>query len=207
MFDFWFDQGNLPFTIALAVMLALAALQILGLGDILEGEGDVDSAGEGAVDNGLMSLLGLGRLPFLIWFMLLLLVFGLIGLSGQQLIAALTGGGLSEWIAAPLAAVVAFPITGALARPIAAILPADESSAVALEHLIGRFAEIQIGTAAQGSPARARVVDVHGLAHNVMVEPDNVGQVFRTGETVLLVRREQGVFKAVTRGDTYLPRL
>ena len=211
MFDFWLSPSNLPFAVAIAVMLFLAMLQIIGLGELIDSDGDGDIAGDGAVDgafdSGLLSLLGLGRVPFLIWLMLLLLTFGIIGASGQQLMEALTGNMLSAWLAAPLAAVAALPLTGAIARPLARILPTDESSAVSPDQLVGRFAEIQIGTAAQGSPARARVVDSFGQAHNIMVEPDNAGQSFRTGEQVLLVRRERGVFKAVARGDEYLPRL
>ena len=40
-----------------------------------------------------------------------------------------------------------------------------------------------------------------------MVEPDSADQVFQTGESVLLVKREGEIFKAFTRGDFYLPRL
>lgn len=40
-----------------------------------------------------------------------------------------------------------------------------------------------------------------------MVEPDNPGQIFEEGEQVLLVRRENDVFRAVSRGDHKLPQL
>ncbi|GAM05925.1 OB-fold-containig protein [Novosphingobium sp. MBES04] len=40
-----------------------------------------------------------------------------------------------------------------------------------------------------------------------MLEPDNAGQTFVTGERVLIVRREGDLFKAIARGDHYLPRL
>ena len=204
MFEFWLSGANTPFTVALGLMILLAVLQFVGLSDMIDGDAD---AGDIDAEAGLLSILGIGRLPFLAWLMLLLLVFGLIGLSGQQLIASFIGEPLSAWLAAPLAGLAALPITGILARPLAAILPKDETTAVSPDQLVGRFATIQIGTAAPGSPARAKVTDVHGQGHNIMVEPDNAGQSFAEGETVLLVRREDGVFKAITRGDTYLPRL
>jgi hypothetical protein len=40
-----------------------------------------------------------------------------------------------------------------------------------------------------------------------MVEPDNPGQVFEEGEQVLLVRRDDNCFRAISRGDSHLPRL
>lgn len=213
--EFWTAPENWPFAVALAVMLLLAIVQFIGLGDMLGGDGDADldadldadAGGEAGLDGGLLALLGIGRMPLLMWLMIALTVFGLVGYSGQQLMVALTGGMLSAWLAAPLAAVAALPLTGLIARPIAAIMPRDETTAVSLDSLVGRFATISVGTASTGSPARATVKDVHGLSHNIMVEPDNDGQVLRTGESILLVRREKGVFRAISRGDTYLPRL
>jgi hypothetical protein len=84
-------------------------------------------------------------------------------------------------------------------------MPRDETTAIDLVALIGREAEIVIGRAAKGSPARARVVDHFGQTHYVMVEPDNDGQTFGEGERILLVRQEGENFRAITRGDTYLP--
>jgi hypothetical protein len=40
-----------------------------------------------------------------------------------------------------------------------------------------------------------------------MVEPDNDGQTFGEGERILLVRQEGENFRAITRGDAYLPQL
>jgi hypothetical protein len=208
------DPNNLPFSVALAVMLLLALVQIAGLGDMLGGDADADAdididadaSGHMAIDAGLLSLIGIGRVPFLMWLMLLLTAFGLIGMAGQQVLHSITGGTLNVWIASALALVAALPVTGLLARPLAAILPRDETSAVTLDSLVGREAEIVIGTAMRANAARARVHDVHGLAHYVMVEPDADEQKFVEGERILLVRREGDIFNAIARGDHYLPR-
>ena len=61
--------------------------------------------------------------------------------------------------------------------------------------------------ATPGSPARAKVLDVHGHPHFVMVEPDNDGQQFNSGEKLLLVRRNGDLFKAISQGGQNLPRL
>lgn len=204
MIDQLLDPNNLPFAVSLALMLMVALVQLVGLSHVMGADGhdgDVD------LDGGLLSLIGLGRLPLLMWLLLLLAMFGLIGLAGQQLVAAFIGHALDPWLAAPLAGLAALPLTGALARPLAAILPHDETTAVSVDTLVGREAELVIGRASPGNPARARVSDMHGLAHHVMVEPDSEDQVFVEGERVLLVRREGDIFKAITRGDHRLPRL
>ncbi|MEL7518948.1 MAG: OB-fold-containig protein, partial [Pseudomonadota bacterium] len=77
------------------------------------------------------------------------------------------------------------------------LLPQDETSAVGLDTLVRRDAEIQIGTARRGSPARSKVIDVFGHPHFVMVEPHNPDTVMSEGQTVLLVRREGETFFAV----------
>jgi len=41
----------------------------------------------------------------------------------------------------------------------------------------------------------------------VMVEPDNAGQVLEEGEAILLVRRENHLFRAISHGDHYLPKI
>lgn len=196
-----------PFAVALALMLMLAVLQLVGVGDLLGGDADVDVDGDVAVDAGLLSLIGLGRVPFLMWLMLLLTVFAVIGLAGQEFLAALTGHPWSAWVVGPVAGVVSLPVAGAIARPLGRIIPHDETTAIDVTALVGRRAEIVIGTARQGNPARAKVTDHFGQVHHVMVEPDNPDQQFEQGETILLVRREGELFKAIARGDHYLPRL
>lgn len=203
--------GSLPFSVALALMLMFALLQIVGAGDFLGGDADVDVHGgvhaHGGLDAGLLSVLGIGRVPFLMWLMLLLTVFGLVGISAQELLLALTGQTWSAWLVAPVVGLAALPITGALSRGLGRIIPQDETTAIDVSMLVGREAEILVGTAAVGNPARGRVFDHYGQAHNVMVEPDMADQRFVQGEKVLLVRREGDLFKAIARGDHYLPRL
>ena len=89
-----------------------------------------------------------------------------------------------------------FPVVGALARPLARILPHDETSAVETQTLLGRRGQVIDGVARGGSPARVRVRDVHGHPHHLMVEPHEPSGELRAGEEVLLVRREGDLFYA-----------
>lgn len=209
MFEFWLANENLPFAGAGFLLIGLMLLQFSGLTDFAP---DIDTDMDGQVDglgaaDGLLSFLGLGRLPLMIWLALFLLLFMIIGYAGQQTLQGITGSLLSPWFAGPLAALLGIPATAILARPLARIMPKDETTAVSIDSLIGRFAVLGTGTAKPGSPARAKVIDIHGHPHFVMVEPDNDGQQFTSGEKLLLVRRNGDLFKAISQGGQHLPRL
>lgn len=192
--------ANLPFVIALGLLALIALLQVTGLGDVIEDAGDFDTADgldAGGFGAALTALLGLGRVPLMIWTASLLLIFGMTGLIGQAWIADLFGAPLPAGWAMLAAAGAALPLNSLAARPLGAIMPRDETTAILLDELVRRDAEIQIGTARAGSPARAKVIDIHGQAHFVMVEPQDSDQELRTGDTVLLVRREGQTFYGV----------
>lgn len=191
---------NLPFAIALGLLALVALVQVTGVGDAIDGAGDFD-AGDGLEAGGfgeaLTSLLGLGRVPLMIWLASLLLTFGAVGLIGQSVIADLLGAPLSAGWAMLAAGAAALPLNSLAMRPLGAIMPKDETTAIGLDGLVRRDAEIQIGTARAGSPARAKVIDHHGQAHFVMVEPHDAETELQAGETVLLVRREGQTFYGV----------
>ena len=202
--DFWLADENIVFAAALVLMVALGLLQLIGFGGFdsdIDMDGDVDGAG---VAGGLLSFLGWGRLPFMILLVLFLMIFGMTGFAGQQFVQSLSGRLLSPFLAVTGALLVALPVTGLLSKPLARILPGDETTAVSIDDLTGRRAIIDIGTAKPGYPARAKVKDRHGHGHALMVEPDNEDGIFVTGEEVLLVRREGDIFKAVAVGTRWL---
>jgi hypothetical protein len=191
---------NMPFAAALVLMVLLALVQVLGLGhvfgdhDLHPGGHDLHADGHDGPADGLLGLIGIGRVPFMIWLVCFLFVFAGVGAGGQALADGLLGAPLDRWVAAAIAAVAGLPVTGVLVRPLAAILPRDESSAVGLDSLVGRRARIVTGRAAAGYPARAQVHDQFGQAHYVMVEPHEVGSEILEGDELLLVRRENETF-------------
>jgi len=206
---FLFATENIVFVSAIVLMLLIGAVQAIGIaGDFdLDIHGDADLPGWLGLGWLELGWLGLGRLPLLMLLAIFLALFGMIGLIGQHLLLDFAGAMLSPLIAAPAAFLASLPLTGFAARSLAPLLPRDQSSAVPLDALTGSFARIVTGVARSGSPARARVEDAYGQAHYVMVEPDNAGQTLEEGETILLVRREDHVFRAISHGDHYLPRL
>ena len=197
---------NLPFAAALVLMVLLGLVQAVGLSSAL-GDGDVDADADGGFADGLLSFLGIGRVPFMIWLVIFRFAFAMIGVGGQALAGALLGAPLDRWLAAAITGVVALPVTGGLTRPIAAILPGDETSAVGLDSLVGRRARIVTGRAAAGHPARAEVYDRHGQPHYVMVEPHEAGSEMLEGDELLLVRREDEAFYGVALQERRLAPL
>lgn len=184
--------ANLPFSVALLVMLLIGAVEALGLG-LSAAHLDLHVDADGG---DLLGWLGFGRVPLLMLLVVFLALFGLAGLAIQQF-----AGPLSLWIAAPAAAAAALPLTGLGARGLARIVPQDETTAISLDSLVGRRGTITIGTARRGSPAQARVRDIHGQIHYVMVEPYDDDHAIGEGETVRLDRRDGNIFIAVARPD------
>lgn len=207
MSDQFLAPENIIFSAALLLMLLIGAVQAIGLAGDIDADMHGDTDGDIGFADTLLAWAGIGRVPFLMWLVIFLALFGALGLGLQQLMTALTGGPGTNLLMVPLTAVAALPVAGGAARLVARILPGLETTAIERDELVGLFAEISIGTARVGNPARARVTDPHGQPHQIMVEPDSTDQVFQTGESVLLVKREGDIFKGFTRGDFYLPRL
>ena len=204
-----FEPHNMPFAIALGLMLLLLVVQMIGIADVLDGDVDLDMDADGdaisaGLVGGLVSLLGLGRVPLMIWLATFLFVFAALGIGIQAFAGNLTGAPLDSLVAAILAGGAGIPITALIARPLGALIPSDETSAVSIASLVGRRATITDGVARSGSPARARVRDVHGQSHNVMVEPHEGASELHAGDEVLLVRREDGTFFATAIAERRL---
>lgn len=183
-------DDNLPFAAALAVMAMLGIVSAIGL--------DVDQTdGAGGIDLPVLDWLNPGRMPMLAGLTVLLSIYGLLGLAGQQAMTALLGH-TADALPAGLvtllpAALIARPVNRGLSR----ILPRDETSAITIHQLVGRRGRIEIGTARTGFPARARFFDDHGQMHMLMVEPSDESQELAMDEEVLLVSIENGLGKAV----------
>lgn len=210
MWDFLTASGNLPFSVALAIVFALAMLEGVGL---LLGAGvsgllehlfpavdmdvdvpDVESPG---VVSQILGWLYIGKVPFLIVLIALLTSFGIIGLILQSFAQSMFGGLLPALLAALVALAGALPVSRGFTAVIARIMPRDETEAVSTDSFIGRVAIITTGTARQGSAAQARLNDQYGQTHYVMVEPDAADDLFHSGAEVLLIKKHGPRFIAI----------
>src|SRR5690606_6234337 len=103
---------NLPFVAALGFMLLLAIVQIAG-GGLLDFDADADVDADvdsslGAAD-GLLSLVGFGKLPLVMWLALLLFLFAGTGIGIQSLASAFLGAPFGPLLAPAIAGGVALP--------------------------------------------------------------------------------------------------
>lgn len=209
---------NMPFAVALAVMLGIAILEgvasLLGTGissflDSLlpDTDFDIDVHADINVEGAeipsiapfthFLGWLRIGQVPILVLLVLFLTSFGLIGLVMQSIIESTLGFLLPGIIASVIAFILSLPAVHILGGGLKVIMPKDETDAVAEESLTGRVAVITLGTAKKGKAAEAKVKDQHGLTHYVMVEPDEEDATFTAHQAVLLVKKEGPVFKAI----------
>lgn len=202
MFSLFLTPAYLPFAIAFIVMIGIGLIEAIGLG---LGQLDLDAEATTAGGEGALDWLGLGgELPILIWLTSLLGCFTATGVAIQQAASALTGMPLAWPLAAGGALVVGGTLNRFVASGVARVMPAFETSVISTDDLLRRRGTILEGVARRGSPARAKVVDQHGQAHFVMVEPHDDSAVIHAGERALLVRRDGGLFFALPEENTLL---
>lgn len=196
MIDFLLAPENFMFAAALVLMLLIGLVEALGFGLAALDTGPELDAGhaEGSI---LLDWLGFGRLPLLMTLVVALASFGLAGIALQQAALAWIGHLLPMSLAAGGAVLAALPLTALISRPLARILPTDETTAIDLDSLVGRRGRITLGTAELGSPARARVRDPHGQSHYLLVEPHLPGERLTESDEILLVAREASSFRAI----------
>lgn len=153
---------------------------------------DVD--GISTSPSGLLSWLGARDVPFLIWLVTFLTMFGLSGLIIQSVAANIIGTPLFMWLAVAIATVPAIGITRIVANWVALIMPKTETSAMRTRFLGGHRGTITQGTATRGNPAEAKIKDRYDNMHYLRVEPLEDDGVFPQGSDVTLIRKRGDKF-------------
>jgi hypothetical protein len=155
-----------------------------------------DVSGDGALDR-VLGWLHVGRVPALVLLLLFLTGYVLFGYGLQMVSHGLFGGYLPAWMAGLLAVPSGMATVRGLGSLIAHIVPRDETSAVSEQSLVGRVGVVTAGAARRGLAAQARVRDVHGRSHYLMVEPDIDDEVFEEGAQVLIVRKAGAFYRCI----------
>ena len=213
MIDALLHAGNVAFTGALAVMLLIAAVEGVGalLGTSISEhlrsllpETDLNAnleidASEAIVSpfRKALAWLRVGQVPVLMLLVAFLTIFGLGGLVLQSVVMEVLGRYLPSGIAVPVAFAGSLLPLRAAGGVIARVIPMDETDAVTEDSFIGSVATITLGTARRGEPAEAKLRDVHGHTHYVMVEPDDPQASFAAPKEVLIVRRLNNRFAVI----------
>ena len=215
MIDFLLHSANLPFSIALGVMIGIGLLEGIsallgaGLSSLLDSilpdfdfdvdmEADADAIGSAGALSRIFGWLHVGRVPVLVLFVFFLCGFGTGGLVIQSVASSALGVLLPGWLASLPAAFAALSGVRLFGRLFIRWFPGDETQAVSEDSFVGRIAVVTLGTARVGGPAQAKFRDEHGQIHYAMIEPEDAGVEFPAGEEVLLVARKGHVFLAVS---------
>lgn len=184
---------TLPFGIGLALIVAIALLEGIGMMISLSPSNWLDDMlPEVDSESGLDKLLGwlhLGKVPSLVLLVLFLTGYTVFGYALQMACHGLLGFYLPGWLAGVIAVPSGLATVRGLGALIARIIPKDETSVVSEQSLIGRTGTVSAGVARRGLAAQARVKDAFGRTHYLMVEPDLDDEVFEEGTQVLIVRK------------------
>ncbi len=143
---------------------------------------------------GLLGWLGARDVPFLIWFVSFLTLFGLSGLIVQSMAIRTIDAPLPTWLAIAISLVPAITVTRIIANWVALIMPKTETSAMRTRFLGGHRGTITQGTAMRGKPAEVKIKDRHGNIHYLRVEPLDDDGTFPEGSDVTLIRKRGDKF-------------
>lgn len=214
MYAFLTATDNLLFSGALALVLMTGAIEILslmtsfGIFDGLDGllpevelgDGDAGPApgvANPSVADAILSWFNVGKVPFIVTFLVFLFLFGALGLNVQSVIYNTFGGYARYWLAGPIVLVaVLLPLKWANAL-LGKILPKDETMAVSSDTFVGRSATITIGEATHTLAAEAKLADQFQHTHYIMVLADNQEDRFPQGSKVLVVGRKGANFSVI----------
>ncbi|MDO6567565.1 YqiJ family protein [Alteromonas sp. 1_MG-2023] len=195
MLDVLLSDANFWFSIALATVAILFIIEIAGLVFGISLIGLLDDMPNSNIDIESSSILSLGswlnldRVPLLIWLVVFLTTFGLLGFAANFTTESIASFTLPVWVTLPFSALIGVLITSKVSLIIASIIPKFQTSAIHSDEFIGAVAHITIGTASKGNPAEAKFTDNYSQPHYVLVEPFEDDELFKQGEQVILVKK------------------
>ena len=191
-----------PFAVAAAIVIAVAGIELIAvmvgfsLGDLFGKEIDLHVESESPIA-GLLLWVNAGRVPLLIFILLVLGIFSVEGFFIQA-IAHNLGIPVPAWIAALAAAAGTIPAARVTSRGIARIIPRDETYAVSDADFVGLVATVTVGPLDQGLPGKVRLKDVFGNWHSVTARAGPDSSALPVGASVLLVDRDAKSFIAIS---------
>lgn len=204
-----FASETAPFAVAIGLTLAIAAIELLGLlfgaqpsavvdGALPDLDTDLPDIELGPLSQTL-SWLSFGKLPALVVLILISASFGLTGFAVQEVLRQTLGFALDPWIASVPAVIGAAFVTRHVGLAIARIMPKEETEAVSTKAFVGRVATVFRGVAGPGTPAEAKLTDIHGKTHYLLIEPDEGEPSMPEGSEVVIIRQQGSVYRAISK--------
>jgi hypothetical protein len=204
-----FASETAPFAVAIGLTLAIAVIELLGLllgtqpsaivdSALPDLDADIPDMELGPLSQSL-SWLSFGKLPALVVLILITASFGLCGFAVQEALRQTLGFALDPWIASIPAAVGAVFLTRHVGLAIARIMPREETEAVSTKAFVGRVATVFRGVAGPGAPAEAKLTDIHGKTHYLLIEPEDGETVMPEGSEVVIIRQQGSIYRAISK--------
>ena len=203
-----------PFTVALAVMVAIALIEgagaIVGLSmnaalsqlfDIDAPDADIDGDATPGALSKTLSWLRIGRVPVLIAAIVALTLFGLGGITAQAVMTAVIGTPINAWIAAPVVAIAILPMVRAINAGMARIMPRDETEVVSRASFRGRTGTVTLGPVTATQMGQCRIRDRYGQLHHIAIIADTQNESFEIGTSVLLVEEAGSRWRVIGAQD------
>lgn len=202
MIEFLFNPAFSPFVVALVALLGFLIIEVIGLGissfvddffHIDHSDHDIGEAGDFSV----LGFFGFGKVPFMILFSVYASFFAAFGFLFQSVFHSLT----ETYSDILFSSVIAFIgslffgrfVSGYLGKTI----KLSEDFAASKDDFLKMIAVVTEGEATIGNPAEAKLTDHRGSVHYIRVEPFNDTETFKPDDQVVIVEREENVFKAV----------
>ncbi len=191
--EFLTHEANAPYFFALSFLVILFVFEVLGLligmslsstfDSLIDFDGDTDLGGH-------LSLLGLGKVPFIIWLTFFVGLFSMLGYTANAISNSIVGF-LPIWLSIAPVAIVAFMINGPLCEVFAKAFHRFETTAVSTDTFSGRVAKVTIGNATFTKFAMGVVIDEHQTSHNIRVQSMDDGIVLNQSDHVILVEQKK----------------
>ena len=190
-----------PFAIAAVMIVIVGGVEVTSMvigASLSELVGHVVDFEQGS-DNvfiNAVSWLNVGGVPLLVFIVVILGMFSIMGFLIQD-VARAVAAPLPLIAAVPLACAASVPLVRGTTRLVSRIVPKDESYAVGLTDLVGRIGRVAVGPLDQGLPGRVRVKDAHDNWHTVTASAAPNSPPLPVGAAVLLVDRSDAHFIAI----------
>lgn len=190
-----------PFAIAAMMIVIVGGVEVTSMvigasvSEVIGHAVDFEQGSDNAFINAV-AWLNVGGVPLLVFIVVLLGFFSIMGFLIQDVARAIAGP-LPLVAAVPLACAASVPLVRGTTRLVARIVPKDETYAVRLSDLVGRVGSVAVVPLDHGLPGRVRVKDAHQNWHTVAASAAPDSPPLPVGAAVLLVDRSGGHFIAI----------
>lgn len=200
---FLISAAAAPFTVGAIMLIGLALIELAGillagtsLGDLIDNLlPDIAlDVPEPTFLDALFAAFHLGRIPMIVVMVCMLMGYTVTGLTLQWTTTLIFGGGLPYWIAIPAAVAGGLLVVNRLGRPIARIIPREETYVSDIASLVGLAGKVTLGPVTPDSLGEILVRDIHGTQHWLRVYSAASAGVLPTGENVVVTARDDRGF-------------